>query len=116
MTPLQYAAALLYCQEQIDLRAKHGEAEDARRFAALERPWALGVLGNAGVPLCLRTPDPSLRAYDDQPANREHRSAERPDRKDAWQDLDARHTIPGLTRRTRRNRTASRLRPGATGA
>jgi hypothetical protein len=50
MTPLQYAAALLYCQEQIDLRAKHGEAEDARRFAALERElWGeVAKLGLAG--------------------------------------------------------------------
>ena len=50
MTPLQYAAALLYCQEQIDLCAKRGKAEDARRFAALARDlWGevakLGLTG-----------------------------------------------------------------------
>ena len=50
MTPLQYAAALLYCQEQIDLCAKRGKAEDARRFAALERDlWGeVAKLGLAG--------------------------------------------------------------------
>ena len=50
MTPLQYAAALLHCQEQIDLCAKRGKAEDARRFAALARDlWGevakLGLTG-----------------------------------------------------------------------
>jgi hypothetical protein len=50
MTPIQYAAALLYCQEQIDLCGKDGEAEDARRFAALERDlWGeVTKLGLAG--------------------------------------------------------------------
>jgi hypothetical protein len=50
MTPLQYAAALLYCQEQVDLCGKDGEAEDARRFAALERDlWGeVTQLGLAG--------------------------------------------------------------------
>jgi hypothetical protein len=50
MTPIQYAAALLYCQEQVDLCGKDGKAEDARRFAALERDlWAeVTKLGLAG--------------------------------------------------------------------
>jgi hypothetical protein len=50
MTPLQYAAALLYCQEQIGLCAKRAKAEDARRFAALERDlWdEVAKLGLAG--------------------------------------------------------------------
>jgi hypothetical protein len=50
MTPIQYAAALLYCQEQIELCGKDGEAEDARRFATLKRDlWdevaRLGLVG-----------------------------------------------------------------------
>jgi hypothetical protein len=50
MTPIQYAAALLYCQEQIDLCGKDGEAEDARRFATLQHDlWAeVTKLGLAG--------------------------------------------------------------------
>jgi hypothetical protein len=50
MTPLQYAAALLYCQEQIECCAKRSAAEDARCFAALERDlWGeVAKLGLAG--------------------------------------------------------------------
>ena len=50
MTPIQYAAALLYCQEQIALCGKDGGAEDAQRFAALERDlWTeVTKLGLAG--------------------------------------------------------------------
>ena len=50
MTPIQYAAALLYCQEQIDFCGKDGDAADARCFATLKRDlWdevtQLGLVG-----------------------------------------------------------------------